>query len=53
MRLDSSKSTLAKLLQSAGELGRNVHVNVYGRADQTGPESKNATLSRERAEHVF
>ena len=53
MRLDSIEILLAKLQQSAGELGRSVHVIIYGRADQSGPETKNATLSRERADHVL
>jgi OmpA-OmpF porin, OOP family len=44
---------LSKLQETAGEMGREIHVNIYGRADQTGAESKNATLSKERADRVL
>ena len=40
---------LTSLQQTAHELGRQIHVTLYGRADQTGAETKNATLSTERA----
>ena len=53
LRLDSLEQHLDKLQQTARELDRNVHVMLYGRADQTGAETKNAALSRERAEHVL
>jgi len=52
-RIDSLQRHLEKLLQSARVLGREIHVTIYGRADQTGAESKNATLSKERAERVL
>ena len=53
LRLDSLEQHLDRLQQAARALGRKVHVTLYGRADQTGPESKNAVLSRERAERVL
>jgi outer membrane protein OmpA-like peptidoglycan-associated protein len=53
LRLDLLEEHLDKLQQAASALDRKVHVKLYGRADQTGAESKNATLSRERAERVF
>ncbi len=43
---------ISKLQDSARELGREIHVNIYGRADQTGAESKNVQLSQQRAERV-
>ena len=52
-RLESTEEQLNRLWETARGLGREIHVNIYGRADQTGAESKNATLSRERAEHVL
>jgi len=52
-RLESIEEQLNKLQETAQELSREIHVNVYGRADQTGAESKNATLSKERAERVL
>jgi outer membrane protein OmpA-like peptidoglycan-associated protein len=52
-RLETIEEQLNKLQETAGELGRKIHVNIYGRADQTGAEGKNATLSRERAERVL
>ena len=53
LRLDSLEQHLDKLQQAARALGRKIHVTLYGRADQTGPESKNAVLSKERAERVL
>jgi len=53
LRLDTLEQHLDRLRQAARSLGLNVHVILYGRADQTGPESKNAVLSKERAEHVL
>jgi len=53
LRLDSLEQHLDKLQQAAHALGRKIHVTLYGRADQTGPESKNAVLSKERAERVL
>jgi OOP family OmpA-OmpF porin len=52
-RLDLLEEHLDKLQQAANALGRKIHVKLYGRADQTGAESKNAALSRDRAEHVL
>ena len=51
-RLESIEEQLNKLQDTAHELGRKIHVNIYGRADQTGAESKNTTLSKDRAERV-
>jgi len=53
LRLDLLEEHLDKLQQAAGALDRKIHVKLFGRADQTGPESKNAALSRDRAEHVL
>ncbi len=52
-RLDAIEESLDQLQTTAGSLGRTIHVVLYGRADQTGAETKNATLSRERAERVL
>ncbi len=49
MRLDAIEDHLNRLQEIADELGRQIHVTIYGRADQTGAESKNAALSKERA----
>lgn len=53
VRLDSLEEHLDRLQQTAVALRRTVHATIYGRADQTGAESKNAALSKDRAEHVF
>ena len=53
VRLDSLEEHLDRLQQAAVALRQTVHVTLYGRADQTGAESKNAALSKDRAEHVF
>lgn len=53
LRMDSLEQHLDKLQQVARDLDRTIHVTLYGRADQTGAESKNATLSKERAERVL
>lgn len=50
--LTSIEEELNKLQKAALESGREIRLNLYGRADQTGAESKNETLSRERAERV-
>ena len=47
-RLESMEEQLNRLQDTARELGRSIHVNIYGRADQTGAESKNTTLSMVR-----
>ena len=52
-RLETVDEQLTKLQETAHELGREIHVDIYGRADQTGAESKNATLSKGRAERVL
>jgi outer membrane protein OmpA-like peptidoglycan-associated protein len=52
-RLDAMEEHLTKLEQAASELGRGIHINIYGRADQTGAETKNTTLSKERSERVL
>jgi len=51
-QLENIEEELNRLQISAQELGRQIHVNIYGRADQTGAERKNVTLSQERAERV-
>jgi len=51
-RLSTIDEQMNRLQEAAQKLGRAIHVNLYGRADQTGAESKNETLSRERAERV-
>lgn len=53
VRLDALEEHLDKLRETATALGRQIHFTIYGRADQTGAESKNAALSKQRAEHVF
>ena len=53
VRLDSLEVHLEKLQQAARSLGRKIHLSILGRADQTGAESKNAELSKERAERVL
>ena len=53
IRLDTIDQQLLKLEQVAAALGRTIHVNISGRADQTGAEVKNAALSKDRAERVF
>ena len=53
LRLDSLEQHLDKLQQAARALDRKIHLTLYGRADQTGAESKNAALSKERAERVL
>jgi outer membrane protein OmpA-like peptidoglycan-associated protein len=52
LRIEDLEGELNSLQERGRELGRKVHVNLYGRADQTGAESKNVTLSKERAEQV-
>ncbi len=53
MRLDAIEDHFNRLQQIAEDMGRQIHVTLYGRADHTGAESKNAALSRERAENVL
>jgi OOP family OmpA-OmpF porin len=53
VRMDWLEEHLDRLQQAADALARKIHVKIYGRADQTGRESKNATLSQERAERVL
>lgn len=52
IRLDEIERDLLKLEQFAGTMGRQIHVDLLGRADQTGADGKNAALSKERAERV-
>ena len=52
MRLDVIEDHINRLQQIATDTGQKIHVTVYGRADHTGAESKNAALSKERSEHV-
>ncbi len=51
-RLTSIEGQLNRLQEIARESDQQIHVNLYGRADQTGAESKNDTLSKQRAERV-
>ena len=44
IRLDNIEESLDRLQETAGKLGRKIHIVLYGRADQTGAETKNATL---------
>ncbi len=53
MRLDAIEDHINRLQEIAGELGRQIHITIYGRADQTGAETKNAALSKERAQRVL
>jgi OOP family OmpA-OmpF porin len=53
MRLDAIEDHINRLQELAGEVGQQVHVTIYGRADQTGAETKNAALSKDRAQHVL
>ena len=53
MRLDAIEDHINRLQEIAADLGRQIRVTVYGRADQTGAETKNAALSEERAQHVL
>lgn len=53
MRLDAIDDHINRLQEIAAELGRRIHVTIYGRADQTGAETKNAALSKERAQRVL
>ncbi len=53
MRLDAIEDHINRLQEIAVDLGWQIHVTVYGRADQTGAETKNAALSKERAQHVL
>ncbi len=52
-RLDSLEEQLSRLQEIARETGREIHINIYGRADQTGADGKNAALSKQRAERVL
>ena len=51
-KLDTIEAQLDRLLGDARALGHEIHVDIYGRADQTGAESKNVQLSQQRAERV-
>jgi outer membrane protein OmpA-like peptidoglycan-associated protein len=53
IRLDNIEDSIDRLHETAGKLGRKIHIVLYGRADQTGAETKNATLSSLRAQHVY
>ena len=53
MRLDAIEDHVNRLQEIAGELGQQIHVTLYGRADQTGAETKNTALSEERAQRVL
>lgn len=51
-QLEELEDHLNQLAEMAHALGREIRVNIYGRADQTGAESKNVTLSQQRADRV-
>jgi len=51
-KLDLLERQLHRLQDTARTLGREIHLEIYGRADQTGVESKNVRLSQQRAERV-
>lgn len=53
IRLDNIEESLNRLQETADKLGGKIHVVLSGRADQTGAETKNATLSAERAQSVY
>ena len=53
MRLDAIEDHINRLQELAGELGQQVHITLYGRADQTGAETKNTALSKDRAQRVL
>jgi outer membrane protein OmpA-like peptidoglycan-associated protein len=52
IRLDNIEESVDRLLEYANKVGRKIHITVYGRADQTGAETKNTALSTQRAENV-
>lgn len=51
-KLDALEEQIDKLEDAARELGREIHVTIDGRADQTGAEGKNVQLSQQRADRV-
>lgn len=53
IRIDNIEDSLIKMQETADKLGRKIHVVLYGRADHTGAETKNAALSEQRAQHVY
>lgn len=53
IRIDAIEESLDRLLELAGKLRRPVHVIIYGHADHTGAETKNAALSEQRARSVY
>jgi OOP family OmpA-OmpF porin len=53
IRLDAIEDHINRLQELAGDLGEQIHITVYGRADQTGAETKNTALSKERAQRVL
>jgi OOP family OmpA-OmpF porin len=53
IRIDNIEDSLNKLQETADKLGHKINIVLYGRADQTGAETKNATLSEQRAQHVY
>jgi OOP family OmpA-OmpF porin len=53
IRIDNIEESLNKLQEIADQLGRKVHFVLNGRADQTGAEVKNTTLSEQRAQQVY
>ena len=53
VRLDNIEDSFIKLQETAEKLSRHFHVVIYGRADQTGAETKNTALSEQRAQHVY
>ncbi len=53
IRIDNIEESLDKLQETADKLGHRIHVVLYGRADHTGAETKNAALSEQRAQQVY
>ncbi len=53
IRIDNIEDSLNKLQETADKMGHKIHVVLNGRADQTGAEIKNTTLSQQRAQQVY
>jgi outer membrane protein OmpA-like peptidoglycan-associated protein len=50
--LEDVAAQMLALIQSAGALGKNIHIEVRGNHDPVGTQQFNAALSRSRGEHV-
>ena len=53
IRIDNIEESLIKMQETGDKVGHKIHVVLYGRADQTGAETKNAALSEQRAQQVY